>query len=432
MFPNQPADTTPIVATPQAPAQAAPVAPAPAPAAQPQSDAVAAPTPAAEPAVKGTGTAADPLLLPAGSTEKVAELFKSKDAAGIEAFIASQPEESRAKLKELFEGKDVTVADAEAAPAADAPSEAVDEFSPFTEEELAAMDPVVAKRIAMAQEELLRSLEAMEQPRLPENIKRLLDDPVIRRRNAELESGKVVPLGFNAEAFSQAVLSAVESGDVASIQEILNVLPDAIKEIAQHHADLREVELQSEIKEHEAFMDRKLYFKSGMDAAIASIPELKPANVSPFLLDSLGNPALLPNGAPQLNPEHPGNQFFSWLQGMRLSVDAIEAMGGIKEMALQWVMRNKGGLGKFVAERNEATKQSMLDKLRSSRTAAQRQITAAPITGAQTQTSANSVHGVDIARAYADKSYARRATAGLSSQQIDEVAAASVKYMKER
>ena len=361
------------------------------------------------------------VMVPHGTVAKLTELAESSDAAAREQWLASQPEELREKLREALDGGDVKIQDMDPT-GTDKPQD----LSMILPEELDNLDalrqdPNLGDRIKLMQDELLALHEESQKAldRVPEPMKRILVDPVVKARLAEMESGKpFMPTILDEEHISGIASQLVAANDIAGLQALLADVVKAVPEvILSNQAELIQAQEQKAAQAQQQ-MRINSYLHEGL-VSVENMPEFKSSE-----------PAVI-NG--QLNPEHPGAAFALWLEGgMRergLTLDMIEEMGGVQGMAYAWLAKQKGGVGRLVADASARGREAYIASLSASRAKALSQHGVKPSVGMNSAASAVRVHGVDIARAQTDpRGYGASAIAHLTGQQKIEVANAMEAY----
>lgn len=397
----------------------------PAPIADP-STAVAPETPASTPVAAATlpanegnstplepaGTAESPFIVPIGTQEKFKELeaggWKQED---VDAYLNSIEDEAlRSRIKDGIDGK-VHLAEDDAAPPVT--------NEPFMPEDLEKLDPAVAARIAFVQEQLLAQMDAVEKAReeLPDPMKRLLQDPVVKARLDAVQRGdNFVPQMLNEEAIMGMAKSFVDSGDVAGLQDLLKTVVEAIPEvILEQRAELLRQQEQREIAAAENARTMN-YLATGLQR-LETRPEFQ--SNKPAVIETSEGPAL--------NPEHPGAAFALWLEeAMKndgLTLPLIERMGGIESVAYTWLAKQKGGFGQIVKGAVDKSNESLRDKLMRGRNGALAKSQAASLSFSSPGVAKTLLHGVDVDKALSDPfGYAKSATKGLTDSQRAEVA----------
>ena len=402
-------------------AQAAPAAVAPAASTEPVVASTTQAPVAQAPVVEGqapapiAGTEEKPFLLPHGSQAKFKELadggWKQED---IDAYLGTiEDEGKRNTMRDAIDGKLGVLGEEDPAP------EPVD--NPFTQEELQALDPVMSGRINFLQQQLLEQMDAVEAARgeLPPQMQRILMDPVVKARMEEVASGTpFVPSVLATDVILPEAERLVQAGDVASLHQLLKDVVEAVPEvILQQRAELgRAFEEQKAQAAEEARVNT--YLRSEF-STIENLPEFKSSKPA-VVLDAQGREAL--------NPEHPGAAFAlhitSLMREQGLTLDLIQKMGGMTQMAYNWLANQKGGYGKIVNDARQQGSTAFADKLRASMNKALAQSTVKPIGTPTGGVVKNLVHGVDVALAISDPRYAQSAMSGLNPGQLIEVAKA--------
>ena len=371
-------------------------------------------SPAAPEAGPVVGTKDNPVVVPFGTEAKFKELaeggWKQED---IDAYLTSIPDEAlRAQIKDGIDGK-LHLADG------DAPEDVI--ANPFTPEELAELDPIAAARINFIQDQLLEQMEAVEKARgeLPDPMKRLLMDPVVKARLAAVEKGEsFVPEMLHTENIMGVAQSFVESNDIAGLQDLLKTVLEAVPEvILQQHANtLQEFEQREQAK---AENDRVVNYISYGLQRLEAKPEFQ--SNKPAVIETA-------NG-PMLNPEHPGGAFTLWLEAAMkdgLTLPVIDKMGGLEGLAYTWLANQKGGFGQIVKGAVDKSNETLREKLMRSKASALRASAAPTLSVATGGVVKSLLHGIDIDLAIKDPDgYAARVDVSkLTDAQLSEVSAA--------
>ena len=352
-------------------------------------------------------------MVPHGTVAKMGELAEAGDKGAIDAWIASQPAELQDNLRKAFAGEGVTIQDADP----EAPAAVPGELEFITPEELLdrealAKDPRLADRIAIMHDEMLAMSQELEKARtsLPEPA---LRDPVMQARLRELAEGKTSYANhFNAEAFSAAALAAIEAGDMEAVKQHFALVPDVMEAVVRSavaeaiEENQKAVAAEREKADFNAFLGTGISTLKGMDEFKSNAPEMV-------------------DGAP--NPENPIAAFTSWfVQNVNKGIftpAVVAEMGGFENLALSWLAKNRGGIGKLVAEAGARSRASFMEKLQASRRSGMAQAAVRPAVGMNSGAAGLSIHGVDIERAKADpRGYGAMAIAGLDAQKKAEVA----------
>ncbi len=358
-----------------------------------------------------TGTPENPVVVPFGTEAKFKELadggWKQED---VDAYLSGITDEAlRAQIKDGIDGK-LHLADGD--PPEDVTS------NPFSSEELAAMDPVMASRVSFLQEQLIAQMDATDKARgeLPEQMQRLLQDPMVKARLDSVYRGdSFVPQMLHEEAIMGIAKSFVDSNDAAGLQDLLKTVMEAIPEvILQQRAQLlQESEERDRVSQENSRTVN--YLTAGLQKLEAK-PEFQ--STKPAVIETANGPAL--------NPEHPGGAFALWLEdamkndGMTLQL--IERMGGLENLAYSWLAKQKGGFGQVVKGAVDKSTETLREKLMRSRNASLRQSAAPTLNVASSGVARALMHGVDIDKALADNSYAGIAMRGLTQSQQSELA----------
>lgn len=403
--------------TAAAPTAAPAVAPSAAPASAPAQPAA---TQAAPEAHQPVAPVEGAVMVPHGTVAKMCELADAGDQGAIDAWIKSQPAELQDNLRKAFAGEGVTIQDMDPEAAADTAGD-LEFITPdeLLDREALAKDPRLADRIAIMHDEMLAMSQELEKARtnLPEPA---LRDPVMQARLRELAEGKTAYAShFNADAFSAAALAAIESGDMEAVKQHFALVPDVMEAVVRSavaeaiEENQKAVASEREKSEFNAFLGTGIATLKGMEEFKSNVPEMV-------------------NGAP--NPENPIAAFTSWFVAnvnKGLFTPAVVAeMGGFENLALSWMAKNRGGIGKLVAEAGARSRTSFLQKLEASRRTGMAQASVRPAVGLNSASTGLNIHGVDIERAKADPhGYGAAAISGLDGFKKGEVAKALLAAM---
>ena len=170
-----------------------------------------------------------------------------------------------------------------------------------------------------------------------------------------------------------------------------------------------------------------------MDKIGSEIPALK--SDSPFFArDSNGEVVRNQEGKLVPNPGHPAIPFASWLQAQvnsgALTDSAIQKFG-IDKLFMIFQANQAGGASKFIAQQAQSLRNVQATNYRAKRLAGLSQMLSSTVGNGVTpgSNSGNTVHGVDLAKALTDRSYATAATRSLSPEQLAEVSAAMTEFV---
>lgn len=403
MEPN--AQAAPAAATePNAAGAAAPIA-------QDQASQQPAQQPAAD--VK-LGTQENPVIVPAGTQDALQKLseggWKPED---IDAYLGSiQDEELRQHIKDSIEGKGTMLQESDPAPDPD--------NAPFTDEELEKLDPAIASRLRLVQESLLSSIEAAEKHQqeleaargeIPPQLQRLLQDPVLKARQEELERGETYLVHFNETYFNEESARLLQAGDLEGLKAHLAEIPAVIAEIARRSR----AEATEEFEQKAAIQEKR--------NALANYFEVSLTKVTGRQEFKSSEPELLADGNP--NPKNPASAFAMYLYGGladgSLTMQSIEYMGGIEKLAMSWIADRKGGIGNLAQEAERRGMEGMKQRLLQGRAKALGAGTAQSLSVSSAASARPLVHGVDIDLAISDPSYAAKVSKSLSDEKRSEV-----------
>lgn len=360
-------------------------------------------------------------MVPHGTVAKLAELAETGDSAAREQWLASQPEELREKLREALDGGDVTIQDMDPTG-----TDKAQDLSMILPEELDNLeslrnDPNLGERIRLMQNELLGMNEELEkaQGTLPEPMKRLLTDPVVKARLEEVSSGKsFVPQALDEESIGIMVDQLVQANDMAGLRELISDVVKAVPEVILEQRAQLQLDMEQKQAQAQEALRVNSYLASGFNE-LERLPEFQ-SKEPPMI-----------QGA--LNPEHPGAAFALWLEDSMktrgLTLDLIDDMGGLKAVAYTWLAKQKGGMGQLVASAGVRGREAYIASLNASRAKLLEKNGVKPSVGMNSAASAVRVHGVDIARAQTDpRGYGASAIAHLTGAQKVEVANAMEAY----
>jgi len=464
-----------------APAAAAPATPAAAPNAasvQDQASAVAqtaatavAPDTAgsAVPAASEGSVAAAPsvgpidadgtIVVPSGTQAKVQELVKSGKAADQIAFINSFPENQRKAVESIFtnQGDFKFREDDAPAPVPDSsvPATLADTFVPLTEEEYLKADP----RLQGYHDALVALQEEAKAPSpeyvgLRGEVQQLLNDPVVKTRLDALSNGRP-DIPPTLLSFDQIFPSSAQDPNApVTMESVFNAIykakddPNALARTV-HDVVMSAVQAASSktyndglaegTRRYEEIAQRQIesqrvtdYWTNSLDKIGHEIQEL--SSDSPFFQRAAdGSLATTQEGKLVANETHPAFPFVKWLQGQITSgalTDAAIQKFGLPKMYMIFKTEEAGGPAKFIAQQAKSLREMQLQNYRGKRNAGLSQMLASTM-GSTAQTgslSGNTVHGVDLQKAFTDRSYGEAALRSLTPVQRAEVSAAMTKY----
>ena len=446
----------PVAAPIAAPAQAA--APASAAAATTSAAPVPAPTdPVASAVAPGPIDADGTIVVPAGTQAKVQELINSGKASDQIAFINSFPENQRKAIEAIFTKQgDYKFREADAAaPATGTEPPVADAFVPLTEEEYLKADP----RLQQYHDALVALQEESKQPSpeyasLQNEVKQLLNDPVVRTRLDALSGGHVdvPPTTFQ---FTDFFPSHDQNPDApVTVESVFKALYDVKDKPAEFARTLHDVVMSAAqtaaaktyndgiaegTRRYEAIAQQRLeaqrvtdYWTSSLDKIGQEIQELN-AEAPFFVRTNDGSLATTPEGKLVANENHPALPFVKWLQGQitsgALTDKAIQKFG-LPKMYMIFKTEQAGGPAKFIAQQAQSLRDLQLQNYRGKRNAGLSQMLASTM-GSTAQVgslSGATVHGVDIQKALTDPSYNQASLRSLNASQLSEVSEAMRKY----
>ncbi len=421
-----PINVTPAVAA--APAVEATVAATP----------VAQAAPAVTPETQVTPEPSASVVVPAGTKEAVKAIFEGgAKPEDIQAFLEKQTPEVAEKLKAMFDGDD-NISFEEAAAALEAPVE----FTPFSEEELAALPVEVQTKLKGYEEALTEALSKMDEtPAIPEEYKLLEQDAVFKLRLEQLKSGSadVAPVDFKSALASAGIdtgallarvqdLFETEGGEPQAIQLIQEAFELAMKQgsVIATAAERQRVEQDAAIKIQR--VQEQAFYKGELDKVASTIPEFRGQKLY----------VETPDGQVRLNMEVGGEagEFLKWAvdmnrsdeNGAQVISDAYIRKFGLEGVYQQWKIAKAGSVGTFMGQTRRSMLEQARDKLSLSKRAALSNIQAQTPAISSTASAKITTHGVDIARAVQDGKYAQDAFQALSISQGREVIEAMQKY----
>lgn len=460
--------TPPVPATPTAPAApVAPVAAAPAPASAVGTPAVAAPVvspvatgvapapvapaPAAQ-APSGLFDADGTVVVPAGTQAKIQDLIKNGKASEQTAFIDSFHESQRDAIKSIFTRQgDFKFREGDAAPVdPNAPPEPL-AFVPLSEEEYLKADP----RLQSYHDAFVALQEEARQPspefnQLKAEVGELLRDPVVKTRLDARINGREdippTPFAFNtifpsqetspdAPVTMESLFAAIEKtkNDPTQLaQTVHNAVMFAVNAAAAktYNDGIAEGTRRYEQIAEQQIETQRLtdYWTNTLDKIGTEIPALK--SDSPFFArNSNGEMVRNQEGKLVPTPGHPALPFASWLQSQvssgALTDSAIQKFG-IDKLFMVFQANQAGGTSKFIAQQAQSLREVQAQNYRGKRLAGLSQMLSSTIGSSvpSGSNSGNSVHGVDLAKALTDRSYANASMRSLDASQLAEVSAA--------
>lgn len=451
------ASSVPSQASSVAPAVVAPAAPDAAGAAVPAASEVSAAA-AAAPSV-GPIDADGTIVVPSGTQAKVQELVKSGKAADQIAFINSFPENQRKAIESIFTNQGDFKFREDDAPAPvvnpSAPATLADTFVPLTEEEYLKADP----RLQGYHDALVALQEEAKAPSpeyvgLRGEVQQLLNDPVVKTRLDALSNGRP-DIPPTLLSFDQIFPSSAQDPNApVTMESVFNAIykakddPNALARTV-HDVVMSAVQAASSktyndglaegTRRYEEIAQRQIesqrvtdYWTNSLDKIGHEIQEL--SSDSPFFQRAAdGSLATTQDGKLVANEAHPALPFVKWLQGQITSgalTDAAIQKFGLPKMYMIFKTEEAGGPAKFIAQQAKSLREMQLQNYRGKRNAGLSQMLASTM-GSTAQTgslSGNTVHGVDLQKAFTDRSYGEAALRSLTPLQRAEVSAAMTKY----
>jgi hypothetical protein len=376
-------------------------------------------------------------VVPAGTKEAVKAIFEGgAKPEDIQAFLEKQTPEVAEKLKAMFDGDD-NISFEEAA-ALEAPTE----FSPFSEDEIAALPVEIQAKLKGYEEALTEAISKMETaPAIPEEVKILEQDPVFKLRLEQLKSGSadVAPVDFKSALASAGIdtsalmarvqdLFETEGGEPQAIQLIQEAFELAMKQgsVIATAAERQRAEQDAAIKIQR--IQEQSFYKSELDKIASTIPEFRGQKLY----------VETPDGQVKLNMEVGGDagDFLKWAvemnrsddNGVQVISDAYIRKFGLEGVYQQWKISKAGSVGQYMGQTRRSMLEQARDKLNASKRAALTNIQAQTPAISSTASAKITVHGVDIARAVLDHRYAQDNSQLLTSSQAKEVIDAMMKY----